>query len=96
MGIIACVRPKAAMSIWRVGLLLGAIAAGAGLIAACSRTHPSLPWCTNFGYTGSLECAYNSLEQCMASISGMGGYCTRNPRYSVDDSGPRRSLLRLQ
>ena len=94
MPVVVCVRSRTPKSIWQFSLLLGAIAAGAGLITACSRTRTSMPWCANWAYTGSLECAFNSFEQCMASISGMGGYCIRNPRYSADETGPRRSLLR--
>ena len=37
------------------------------------------PWCANYS-TGFNDChSFYSFEQCMASISGVGGVCTRNP-----------------
>jgi hypothetical protein len=37
------------------------------------------PWCSvNRGRWG---CSYYNRAQCEASVSGVGGYCTRNPNY---------------
>jgi hypothetical protein len=36
-----------------------------------------LKWCATGG--GTTSCAFNTRAQCMASISGIGGYCIRNP-----------------
>jgi uncharacterized protein DUF3551 len=55
------------------------------------------PWCfyeTGRGATGAVTCTFYSFEQCMATLWGNGGSCSRNPYptrggYSTD--GRRRS-----
>jgi hypothetical protein len=51
------------------------------------------PWCGTFSqYGGTLDCAYYSLEQCMAGASGVSNQCSRNPWYverSPYDRRPR-------
>ena len=42
------------------------------------------PWCSRQG--GMWSCGYQTRAQCEAAVSGVGGYCTRNPNYR----GPRR------
>lgn len=36
------------------------------------------PWCAHYN-TGANDCSFHSFEQCMASRSGVGGICVRNP-----------------
>jgi len=40
-------------------------------------------WCAVFGsqHGGAQSCYSVTLEQCMATISGMGGFCTPNSYY---------------
>jgi hypothetical protein len=41
------------------------------------------PWCATY-YDVSLgmkSCAFTSYEQCMATVSGVGGICAQNPFY---------------
>ena len=40
------------------------------------------PWCAHYGtpYDDS-SCGFTSYEQCMASVSGIGGFCERNDTY---------------
>lgn len=41
-----------------------------------------LPWCAQFYTLGQVKsCAYATYEACAATIRGVGGVCTRNPRY---------------
>ena len=35
------------------------------------------PWCAHYN-TGLNDCAFYSYRQCMAALSGVGGYCGRN------------------
>lgn len=35
------------------------------------------PWCAHFS-TGYNDCSFYSFRQCMATISGVGGYCSQN------------------
>lgn len=47
------------------------------------------PWCVNLSqYGGTLDCAYHSLEQCMASALGVSNQCSLNPWY-VGPPDPR-------
>jgi len=37
-------------------------------------------WCANFGtgYSG-INCSFNSMQQCQATLSGLSGFCAPNP-----------------
>jgi hypothetical protein len=41
------------------------------------------PWCAYYsgGMGGARNCGFSTYEQCMATISGNGGYCARNTQY---------------
>jgi hypothetical protein len=41
------------------------------------------PWCAVYGMedSGSTNCYFMTLQQCQATISGVGGFCTRNNFY---------------
>ena len=51
------------------------------------------PWCAyyNFGMSGggADNCGWATIEQCMATVSGIGGSCGPNPQYQ----GPARLYL---
>jgi Protein of unknown function (DUF3551) len=38
------------------------------------------PWCANYT-KGSTSCSFVTFEQCMADVSGIGGFCERNTTY---------------
>jgi Protein of unknown function (DUF3551) len=41
-------------------------------------------------YTGGGEnCGFYTFEQCLAAISGVGGFCTENPRWVAERRGRR-------
>ena len=47
------------------------------------------PWCAQYGGRGGdggRNCGFVSFEQCMATVSGIGGFCERNLFYK----GPER------
>jgi len=49
------------------------------------------PWCAYYGgggMGGGTNCGFISFEQCMATVSGIGGYCARNTQF-VPPAGPR-------
>ena len=47
------------------------------------RAAKAQPWCAYYDpYT--YNCGFYTFEQCLATVSGVGGVCRRNPR---DDSG---------
>jgi Protein of unknown function (DUF3551) len=54
-----------------VTLSLSTIAARAGANGS---------WCANYGTGHSgINCSYTSIEQCLATVSGIYGFCTLNP-----------------
>lgn len=67
--------------------------------SASAHAAPDYPWCQRTTVTGGTpDCAFTSLDQCRASISGVGGDCIRNPwlaygRYE-DESMQRPRRLR--
>jgi hypothetical protein len=49
------------------------------------------PWCAYYGTpdgVGGTNCGFVSWQQCMATVSGIGGWCRQNPRYT--NPPPRR------
>ncbi len=73
--------------------LLRASLAVAALVAAASAAHAQsaydYPWCALYGNhdgPGATSCYYQSYEQCMQTLSGIGGICIRSPFYG---HGPR-------
>jgi hypothetical protein len=49
------------------------------------------PWCARCAKGGDTEnCGFTTFDQCMADVSGAGGYCVRNTQYipSVAMPGP--------
>jgi hypothetical protein len=57
-----------------------------------SRADVSYPWCAEYSMQGSSNCGFISYQQCMAALSGNGGYCTANPMFRPGPSAlaPRR------
>ena len=53
------------------------------------------PWCANYGgdASGASNCGFLTLDQCRATVSGIGGFCQRNsfhnPRASASRSRKR-------
>lgn len=42
------------------------------------------PWCANYGSPmgdGGTNCGFTTREQCLATVSGIGGSCDRNTQY---------------
>lgn len=51
------------------------------------------PWCAYYGGGidgGGTNCGFISYEQCMVTLSGIGGFCDRNTLY-VPPPGPHPS-----
>jgi hypothetical protein len=66
----------------RILILFGAVIVGALAISlpAHAQNHP---WCAHFarGAGGPTNCGFETREQCMATVSGIGGLCARNTQY---------------
>jgi uncharacterized protein DUF3551 len=45
-----------------------------------SEAHYNYPWCAQFFDAGSVfSCAFVTYEQCLVTVSGIGGLCMQNP-----------------
>jgi hypothetical protein len=65
-------------------------------IPTTARAEIEYPYCAG-GREGSGGCMYATLDQCRAFISGAGGSCYSNPRYSLNTAPaprPRASRRR--
>ena len=50
------------------------------LCAPAARAGANGSWCANYGTGHSgINCSYTSQQQCLASVSGVYGFCTPNP-----------------
>ena len=56
----------------------------------------NLPWCAQYYDSNITSCAFTSYQQCMATISGIGGLCIQNFRYAFHPpyADPRRAKPR--
>jgi hypothetical protein len=48
------------------------------------------PWCARYVGGIPIDCAYVSHDQCMLTVSGVSGFCTRNPMPPPLAPPPRR------
>lgn len=79
--------------------------AGAGVMlssAGPASARIEHPWCAMipvFQGTPVADCLYDTLEQCLPEIRGMGGWCNPNPYFrpaQVDGRRPSRHKSRRQ
>jgi hypothetical protein len=52
--------------------------------AATAQSAYSYPWCARYfahEFAGATSCYFNSYQQCMTTLSGVGGYCFESPYY---------------
>jgi tetratricopeptide (TPR) repeat protein len=66
------------------GLVIAAIFA---LCAPANAKEPS--WCATYRNGGN-NCGFNTYEQCMAAISGVGGFCNRSPYAEPEKPAARK------
>jgi hypothetical protein len=49
------------------------------------------PWCAYYdGSFGGTNCGFTTFQQCLDTVSGIGGFCDRNTQY-VPPPGPHPS-----
>ncbi len=73
-------------------MALAALAALTAFAAPSAQAEVEYPWCALYGRYGTqaTNCGFSTYQQCLATISGVGGYCARNPRYQGRAKKPRR------
>lgn len=72
------------MALVVLGILVGAAAFGSNAEAQ------NYPWCAYYsgGNNGGGEnCGFSTWEQCMTTVSGIGGFCDRNTQYVPPHAG---------
>jgi hypothetical protein len=74
------------LSLFTLGILVGIASLGGRAEAQ------SYPWCAVYDLDGvTYNCGFTALDQCMATIRGIGGSCERNSLYQPPTSGQRVS-----
>ena len=65
-------------SLFLLAILFGAAAGAAPAQAQQSRQkYQDYPWCAIYAKDGDTHCFFTSYQQCMATVSGIGGFCQR-------------------
>ncbi len=66
-----------------------AVAVAAAAAATRAPAQTNYPWCAYYSGRGGggTNCGFVSFEQCMATVSGIGGFCNINTQY-VPPPGP--------
>src|SRR4029078_5767913 len=59
-------------------IVLGSLIPFAALALGSPRAAQEPAWCAAYR-NGSNNCGFYTYEQCMATVSGIGGFCNRNP-----------------
>jgi hypothetical protein len=79
-------------------LTLSAMSVLATVVAssAHAQKYDPYPWCAVYGgsMSGSSNCGFKTLQQCMATVSGIGGSCEPNQFYNPGRSGRRGKAAR--
>jgi hypothetical protein len=78
----------------KVLLLVSAVLIGLAGIGT-SADAQNYPWCAYYGGSmggGGTNCGFITFEQCMATVSGIGGICMRNTQF-VPPPGPHPHYL---
>ena len=71
-----------------------AIISGAAVLSIADATYAqNLPWCAIIYNDGTTQCNFNTQQQCLQTISGVGGECIRNPAGNAPNDGQRPPLF---
>ncbi len=73
-------------------MIFAAVAALLAFETTSAKAEIEYPWCAQYGRFGTqaTNCGFSTRQQCLATVSGIGGYCARNPRYQAKAKRPRR------
>jgi opacity protein-like surface antigen len=79
--------------------MMAAVALAAAFVgapqAASAQSPYSYAWCAKYYTRGTpTSCYYATYSLCMATVSGIGGYCFLNPGYRGAAASPRRYRYR--
>lgn len=74
-------------------LAIAAIFSAALLPIADTVYAQNLPWCAIIYNDGTTQCNFSTQQQCLQTISGVGGECIRNPAGNAPNDGQRAPLF---
>jgi hypothetical protein len=71
--------------------LLSATSLAQAQTSGYQRPYDPYPWCAVYGGRdgGASNCGFLTIEQCMATVSGIGGSCEPNQFYNPRHAGER-------
>jgi hypothetical protein len=70
--------------------ITGAVAGLALMAVASPGQAREYPWCARYDWT-TRNCGFVSFQQCLATISGIGGRCEPNPFYKAPPPRKRKA-----
>lgn len=75
-----------------ISVMFGALAAVTAMGAASpASAEVQYPWCAEYRRPlDATNCGFVNYQQCRETISGIGGYCYRNPSYHPPRDRSRR------
>jgi len=74
--------------------LVIAVIFSAALLSTGSATYAQNPsWCAIMNNDGTTQCSFFTQQECLATISGVGGECIPNPAGSAPNDGQRPPLF---
>ena len=71
----------------RMILMAAAIAGAASVMTPTDAQAQFYPYCAFYSRGGGSNCGFTTYGQCLATVSGIGGWCQRNP-YLAYGPGP--------
>jgi hypothetical protein len=91
-------RLRLAMHVMRLVLVLAAVAAPALLTPLPARANVEYPWCAVYSGDagGASNCGFTTWQQCMATVSGIGGSCEPNQFYNPRAQAPPKRKRRTR
>jgi hypothetical protein len=81
-------------------LAIGATLVGIATIGLWATSAPAeepYPWCAEYNGDdgpGGVNCGFETLAQCRATISGIGGNCYENPAFHAPARRPKKKTPR--
>jgi hypothetical protein len=80
-------------AVMRKSFAIAVIFSPALLLIADTTYAQNPPWCAIMDNDGNTQCNFYSQEQCLQTISGIGGECIRNPAGNAPNDGQRPPLF---
>jgi hypothetical protein len=63
-------------------LLLIMLGISVGIVGIGNRAEAqNYPWCADYGRFGGTNCGFTTFQQCLDTVSGIGGICQQNNLY---------------